>query len=735
MRAYLTRASVAVKLALMLAVPVVALLFFALSGVAVKRAESSSTGQVVALTHVMRAAGAFVHEAQKERGFSGPFVKSAGKKFAAELPAQRRLTDAKLAALHAELRRSAGALNAAPEVATQLREAMAWVGKLSAHRAKVDALSITPPQASGFFTDMNAEFVDVNRTIASTSRAPELSRELLAYAAWFRTKELAGVERAVMGPIFQAGRFSDPEGVVKLVGAVRGQEDGMRQFDQLADRDTVAFARRTLTGPVAELPLTMRGVALRSLLGGDISSVKVDDWVPAQTARINLMKKVEDRISARVLAHATRLHDDASAALRLYWALTLLSLAVAVALSWRLIRGIVRPLGDVSRALVRISSQGDLGEPLETHGRDEIGRVGVAYNDMREYLEEVADAAGRVAEGDLTTEVALRSERDRLGGAFSKMTRSLRGLIAEVGEHAERVASSAQQMAATSEEAGRAVGEIAHAIADVAGGAQRQVQGLESARRTTDQVTEFTGRSAGQAQATAGLAADAREVAREGEVAVTQATEAMSAVREASAQATEAIGALGDKSQRIGGIVDTITGLAEQTNLLALNAAIEAARAGEQGRGFAVVAEEVRKLAEGSQEAAEQIARLIGEIQAETGRAVEVVEDGARRTGEGAATVEQARASFERIGAAVEEVTGRVGEIAAAVSDIAASAERVRDDITEVVSVAEETSASTEQVSASTQQTSASTQQVSASAHDLARSAQRLNELVASFAV
>ena len=107
------------------------------------------------------------------------------------------------------------------------------------------------------------------------------------------------------------------------------------------------------------------------------------------------------------------------------------------------------------------------------------------------------------------------------------------------------------------------------------------------------------------------------------------------------------------KSEQIEGIVATITGIAEQTNLLALNAAIEAARAGEQGRGFAVVAEEVRKLAEESQSPPASIAGLIEEIQAETAKAVEVVEDGARRTEEGAATVEQAREAFEPLGASV----------------------------------------------------------------------------------
>ena len=82
----------------------------------------------------------------------------------------------------------------------------------------------------------------------------------------------------------------------------------------------------------------------------------------------------------------------------------------------------------------------------------------------------------------------------------------------------------------------------------------------------------------------------------------------MNLVRESSGQVSDAIGALAAKSEQIGGIVETITGIADQTNLLALNAAIEAARAGEQGRGFAVVAEEVRKLAEESQQAAATIA-------------------------------------------------------------------------------------------------------------------------------
>jgi methyl-accepting chemotaxis protein len=195
----------------------------------------------------------------------------------------------------------------------------------------------------------------------------------------------------------------------------------------------------------------------------------------------------------------------------------------------------------------------------------------------------------------------------------------------------------------------------------------------------------------------------------------------MASVQEASAAVSEAMSGLAAKSEQIGGIVETITGIAGQTNLLALNAAIEAARAGEQGKGFAVVAEEVRKLAEESQDAAATIATLVGEIQAETGRTAEVVTDSARLSADGVEVVERARDAFVQIGASVEDVTARIGEIAVAMGEVAA--------------VAEQSSASSEEVSASTEETSASTQEIAASAQELARTAEQLAGLVSQFTV
>jgi methyl-accepting chemotaxis protein len=393
-----------------------------------------------------------------------------------------------------------------------------------------------------------------------------------------------------------------------------------------------------------------------------------------------------------------------------------------------------RPIVEVGEAAERIS-QGDLEVTVHARSNDEIGRTAAAFGSMVENLRATADVAQAVAGGDLTVDVKPRSAKDVLGHALVAMVENLRQMVSELTGAAGSLSSASQQMASSSEEAGRAVSEIALSVGEVASGAQRQVTAVDEASRKAAAVAAAASRGVDEAAQTAASAEGSRAAAHDGAEAVARVSTAIEGVRESAGVAVEAIRSLDHKSSEIGTIVETITAIAAQTNLLALNAAIEAARAGEQGRGFAVVAEEVRKLAEESERAAQTIAGLISEIQSETSRVVSVVEQSTARSAQGAETVGEAKLAFERIDERVQGMAGGVSEIIAVIEEISELAASMESDMREVAAVAEQSSASSEEVSAATQETSASTQQIAASAQELASSAGRLEALCERFSL
>ena len=345
-------------------------------------------------------------------------------------------------------------------------------------------------------------------------------------------------------------------------------------------------------------------------------------------------------------------------------------------------------------------------------------------------------AADRIAGGDISQDqlnINSHDEIGRLGQSFEKMTRNLRGIIQKVTGATDQVAASSEELTASSEQAAQAANQIAASITTVAAGADEQLAAANATAAVVEQMSASIQQIAANTQEVAVQSAQAADKAGEGDRAVAQAVTQMDKIEVTVNSSADVVTKLGERSKEIGQIVDTISGIAGQTNLLALNAAIEAARAGEQGRGFAVVAEEVRKLAEQSQEAAKKIAELIGEIQGDTDRAVVAMNAGTREVKTGAEVVKSAGAAFREISGLVGEVSGKVNDISVAMRQVASGSQQIVGSVKTIDDLGKKAAGEAQGVSAAAEEQLASMEEIASSSQALAKLAGDLQAAVAGF--
>lgn len=343
----------------------------------------------------------------------------------------------------------------------------------------------------------------------------------------------------------------------------------------------------------------------------------------------------------------------------------------------------------------------------------------------------------KAADGDLAvqTTVSSQDELGQLAAATNVMIANLRDLVNEVQVSVQQVSTSAEELTASAGQAAQTSNQVAQSMSEVAGGTEKQFAQVKSASDIIAAISVHLAQATDHVNDAARKTEHSSYSAQAGAASAQKAMSQMEKIEQSVDASAKVVTNLGMRSKEIGKIVDTISGIAGQTNLLALNAAIEAARAGEQGRGFAVVAEEVRKLAEQSQEAAKQIAHLIGEIQQETDQAVIAMNEGNAEVKAGTEVVNEAAVVFQSISSVSTEVNEMMKRVLEKVRQVSSGNQKIVTSIEKIDHSSNSVAGETETVAAAMQEQSAAMQEIVSASQSLAQMAQVLQKNAKKFKI